>query len=55
LITSTALSLILVPVVYEFVDDFEDWLRPLLSPLITPRDLAAEPAGRQQPKPLVAE
>jgi HAE1 family hydrophobic/amphiphilic exporter-1 len=55
LITSTALSLILVPVVYEFVDDFEDWLRPLLAPLITPRDLAVEPAGHPQPKPLVAE
>ncbi|MEJ0066910.1 MAG: efflux RND transporter permease subunit [Caulobacteraceae bacterium] len=29
LITSTALSLILVPVVYEFVDDFEAWLAPI--------------------------
>jgi HAE1 family hydrophobic/amphiphilic exporter-1 len=26
LITSTVLSLVLVPVVYEFVDDFERWL-----------------------------
>src|SRR5262249_13452258 len=31
LITSTALSLVLVPVVYEFVDDFESWLRPKLA------------------------
>jgi HAE1 family hydrophobic/amphiphilic exporter-1 len=38
LITSTALSLILVPVVYEFVDDFESWLKPALGKLITPRD-----------------
>ena len=28
LITSTVLSLVLVPVVYEFVDDFERWLLP---------------------------
>ena len=28
LITSTVLSLLLVPVVYEFVDDFERWLSP---------------------------
>jgi HAE1 family hydrophobic/amphiphilic exporter-1 len=38
LITSTALSLVLVPVVYEFVDDFEAWLRPTLVRLITPKD-----------------
>jgi hydrophobic/amphiphilic exporter-1 (mainly G- bacteria), HAE1 family len=28
LITSTVLSLLLVPVVYEFIDDFEKWLSP---------------------------
>jgi HAE1 family hydrophobic/amphiphilic exporter-1 len=39
LITSTALSLILVPVVYEFVDDFEAWLTPIFRPLITPKEL----------------
>jgi HAE1 family hydrophobic/amphiphilic exporter-1 len=43
LITSTALSLILVPVVYEFIDDFESWLKPALGRLITPKDLGAEP------------
>jgi HAE1 family hydrophobic/amphiphilic exporter-1 len=43
LITSTALSLILVPVVYEIVDDFEAWLRPKLSRLITPKDAALAP------------
>ena len=38
LLTSTALSLVLVPVVYEFVDDFEHWLAPKFSRFITPRD-----------------
>ncbi|HEX7885239.1 MAG TPA: efflux RND transporter permease subunit [Phenylobacterium sp.] len=38
LITSTVLSLVLVPVVYEFVDDFENWLKPRLARLVTPRD-----------------
>jgi HAE1 family hydrophobic/amphiphilic exporter-1 len=37
LITSTILSLVLVPVVYEFVDDFEHWLAPRLGRLVTPR------------------
>jgi len=44
LITSTVLSLVLVPVVYEFVDDFETWLRPKLARLVTPRDYPREPA-----------
>ncbi|THD82532.1 MAG: efflux RND transporter permease subunit [Phenylobacterium sp.] len=43
LITSTLLSLVLVPVVYEFVDDFEQWLRPKLGRLITPRLAPAKP------------
>jgi HAE1 family hydrophobic/amphiphilic exporter-1 len=38
LITSTLLSLVLVPVVYRFVDDFENWIRPRAAKLITPRD-----------------
>jgi len=38
LITSTILSLVLVPVVYEFVDDFENWLKPRLARLLTPRE-----------------
>ncbi len=46
LITSTVLSLVLVPVVYEFVDDFERWLGPLLGRVITPR-LAPAPAAPQ--------
>jgi HAE1 family hydrophobic/amphiphilic exporter-1 len=43
LITSTLLSLVLVPVVYEFVDDFETWLKPKLGRLTTPREAAAVP------------
>jgi HAE1 family hydrophobic/amphiphilic exporter-1 len=35
LISSTLLSLILVPVVYEIIDDFEGWLKPKLSRLVT--------------------
>jgi HAE1 family hydrophobic/amphiphilic exporter-1 len=38
LMTSTVLSLVLVPVVYEFVDDFERWLSPRLARLVTPKD-----------------
>lgn len=37
LISSTLLSLMLVPVVYEIVDAVEDWLRPRLQRLVTPR------------------
>jgi HAE1 family hydrophobic/amphiphilic exporter-1 len=37
LITSTALSLVLVPVVYEIVDDFERWLTPKFARFVTPR------------------
>ncbi|TCS16502.1 efflux RND transporter permease subunit [Caulobacter sp. BK020] len=38
LITSTVLSLVLVPVVYEIVDDIERWLTPKLSRMTTPRE-----------------
>jgi HAE1 family hydrophobic/amphiphilic exporter-1 len=44
LMTSTVLSLVLVPVVYEFIDDFEQWLRPRLARLITPRHPPMQPA-----------
>jgi HAE1 family hydrophobic/amphiphilic exporter-1 len=44
LMTSTVLSLVLVPVVYEFIDDFEQWLRPKLARLVTPRDATLHPA-----------
>jgi HAE1 family hydrophobic/amphiphilic exporter-1 len=39
LITSTVLSLVLIPVVYEFVDDFERRVSPFFKRLITPRYL----------------
>jgi HAE1 family hydrophobic/amphiphilic exporter-1 len=47
LITSTVLSLVMVPVIYEIVDDFERWLRPRLARLATPRDepAVAEPSA----------
>lgn len=38
LITSTVLSLVLVPVVHELVDSVEAWLKPKLSKLVTPRE-----------------
>jgi len=38
LITSTVLSLVLVPVVYELIDDLENWLKPKLARFITPRE-----------------
>ncbi|MDB5452517.1 MAG: multidrug transporter AcrB, partial [Caulobacteraceae bacterium] len=41
LITSTVLSLVLVPVVYEIVDGFEAWIRPRLGKLVTPREAPA--------------
>jgi HAE1 family hydrophobic/amphiphilic exporter-1 len=44
LMTSTVLSLVLVPVVYEFIDDFEQWLRPKLARLVTPRHATLHPA-----------
>jgi HAE1 family hydrophobic/amphiphilic exporter-1 len=37
LISSTVLSLVLVPVVYLFIDGFEHWLTPWLGRLITKR------------------
>ena len=37
LITSTSLSLVLIPVVYEFIDDIERWIAPWLGKLVTPR------------------
>jgi len=46
LITSTILSLVLVPVVYEFVDDFERWLSPRLGRLVTPREAPVESRAR---------
>jgi HAE1 family hydrophobic/amphiphilic exporter-1 len=52
LITSTALSLVVVPAIYEIVDDLERWLVPRLVRFVTPRDApeeAARPAFRPKP------
>jgi len=40
LISSTLLSLVMVPVVYELIDDIESWLKPRFGRLITPVDAA---------------
>ena len=45
LITSTVLSLVMVPVVYEIVDDIERWLTPRVARFVTPRE---EPALSEQ-------
>jgi HAE1 family hydrophobic/amphiphilic exporter-1 len=66
LITSTVLSLVLVPVVYEFIDDLERWLTPRLGRLVTPREAPAgapphggepahPPSETFRPKPVAAE
>jgi HAE1 family hydrophobic/amphiphilic exporter-1 len=44
LISSTILSLVLVPVVYEFIDDFEMWITPKLARFVTPREPPDAPA-----------
>ena len=44
LITSTVLSLIMVPVVYEMIDDLEHWLAPRLARFITPVEAPPVPA-----------
>ena len=52
LITSTALSLVLIPVVYEVIDDFERWVTPRLGRLVTPRDALERvpaPSGTADP------
>jgi HAE1 family hydrophobic/amphiphilic exporter-1 len=38
LISSTLLSLVVVPVVYELIDDIEAWLKPRFGRLVTPVD-----------------
>ncbi|PVM90097.1 efflux RND transporter permease subunit [Caulobacter endophyticus] len=45
LITSTILSLVLVPVVYEVIDDFEQWITPKLSRMTTPREAPGDTAS----------
>ena len=53
LIASTVLSLLMVPVIYEILDDIEHWLVPKLARLVTPREAAPPPeADIPQPEPI---
>ncbi len=49
LITSTVLSLVMVPVIYEVLDDIEHWLVPKLSQFVTPRDAPLPPPEHGAP------
>ncbi|HEY2050758.1 MAG TPA: efflux RND transporter permease subunit [Caulobacteraceae bacterium] len=56
LITSTVLSLVLVPAVYALVDDIEHWLAPWFARLVTPREAPAGAVPVPRPsKPVAAE
>ncbi len=50
LVTSTLLSLVMVPVVYEIIEDFEAWLTPKFARFVTPRE-AAPSAPATPPAP----
>lgn len=49
LISSTILSLVLVPVVYEMVEDFEEWVKPKLGKLIVKREQEAAVVTESKP------
>ncbi len=53
LISSTILSLVLVPVIYLFVDSFEAWLRPKFSRFATPRQPGDDAPIREGEETLV--
>ena len=55
LITSTLISLVLVPVVYEVLDSFEAWLVPRMGRLITPREAPVGKPAKSRSRPLAAE
>ena len=56
LISSTALSLVLVPVVYEIVDNFEQWLAPKLSRFATPKTAEDDaPIREDEDRPVITE
>ena len=48
LISSTILSLVLVPVVYELIDDFEMWIKPKLGKLVVTRRKTATDEKREE-------
>ena len=54
MITSTLLSLTLVPVFYEIVDAFEQRVRPWFADLVTPRRPGDDdPLPDEQPRPAI--
>jgi HAE1 family hydrophobic/amphiphilic exporter-1 len=55
LISSTVLSLVLVPVVYLFIDGFEHWLTPWLGRLITKRSQGDDAPIQEGEETLVTE
>ncbi len=55
LISSTFLSLILVPVIYLFVDGFEAWLKPKFHRFITPRQPGDDAPIREGEETLVTQ
>jgi HAE1 family hydrophobic/amphiphilic exporter-1 len=55
LISSTALSLVLVPVVYEFIDLFEIWVTPKLGRIATPRTPGDDRPLEPEEKPIAGE
>ena len=55
LISSTALSLVLVPVVYEIFDDLERWISPKFSRFVTPRSPGDDDPIRPGEETLVSD
>jgi multidrug efflux pump subunit AcrB len=51
LITSTALTLVIVPAVFSYVDDLESWLAPRFSRLLNARTESAPAAAVQEDRP----
>ncbi|HEY2659682.1 MAG TPA: efflux RND transporter permease subunit [Caulobacteraceae bacterium] len=55
LISSTVLSLVLVPVVYEIIDDLERWLSPKFAKLVTPMAPGDDAPIREGEETLVSD
>jgi multidrug efflux pump subunit AcrB len=51
LIASTALTLVIVPAVYTFIDDIERWVGPRFSRILSPQSAAPGGGGESRPKP----
>lgn len=50
LITSTMLTLVIVPAAFTVVDDIEQWLGPKVSRLLTAHPPAQEPVAANEPR-----